>query len=107
MEELDSPIVQSTSSADAAILNTDAASFAYYDQLARNLRKAGVRVCVYLADKKLAAQYKWAEHNAIPYAILVSKEEEEQNRFTLKNLVSRENHPNLTLQEALPILQRN
>jgi len=107
LEELDSPIVQSTSSADAAILNTDAASFAYYDQLARNLRKAGVRVCVYLADKKLAAQYKWAENNAIPYAILVSKEEEEQNRFTLKNLVSRENHPNLTLQEALPILQRN
>lgn len=107
LEELDSPIVQSTSSADAAILNTDAASFAYYDQLARNLRKAGVRVCVYLADKKLAAQYKWAENNAIPYAILVSKEEEEQNRFTLKNLVSRENHPNLTLKEALPILQRN
>jgi histidyl-tRNA synthetase len=65
-----------------------------------------LRVCVHLTDKKLAAQYKWAENNAIPYAILVSKEEEEQNRFTLRHLANRENHPNLTLQEALTILQR-
>lgn len=106
LEELESPIVQSTSSADVAIFNTDMAGFAYYDQLARSLRKAGLRVCVHLTDKKLAAQYKWAENNAIPYAILVSKEEEEQNRFTLRHLANRENHPNLTLQEALTILQR-
>lgn len=106
LEELQSPIVQAASSADVAILNTDASSFSYYDSLARSLRKADVRVCVYLADKKLAAQYKWAETNAIPFAILASKEEQEQDRFTLKNLKTRENHPNLTLQEALSILQR-
>lgn len=107
LEELKSPIVASTSSADVAILNTDMTSFAYYDTIARALRKTGLRVCVYLADKKLAAQYKWAENNAITYAILASKEEEEENRFTLKNLGSRENYPSLTLEEALSILQRN
>lgn len=107
LEELKSPIVASTSSADVAILNTDMSSFAYYDSIARALRKTGLRVCVYLADKKLAAQYKWAENNAITYAILASKEEEEENRFTLKNLGTRENYPSLTLQEALSILQRN
>jgi len=107
LEELKSPIVASTSSADVAILNTDMTSFAYYDTIARALRKTGLRVCVYLADKKLAAQYKWAENNAITYAILASKEEEEENRFTLKNLGTRENYPSLTLEEALSILQRN
>lgn len=107
LEELKSPIVASTSSADVAILNTDMTSFAYYDTIARALRRTGLRVCVYLADKKLAAQYKWAENNAITYAILASKEEEEENRFTLKNLRTRENYPSLTLEEALSILQRN
>ena len=107
LEELKSPIVASTSSADVAILNTDMTSFAYYDTIARALRRTGLRVCVYLADKKLAAQYKWAENNAITYAILASKEEEEENRFTLKNLGTRENYPSLTLEEALSILQRN
>lgn len=106
LEELESPLVASSSSADVAILNTDMTSFAYYDTLARSLRKSGLRVCIYLADKKLAAQYKWAESNAIAFAILVSKEEEEQNRFTLKDLTNRQTFPSLTLQEAIHILQR-
>jgi histidyl-tRNA synthetase len=100
LEELKSPIVGTARSSDVVILNTDAALFPDYDRIARSLRSQGLKVDVYLGQKKLAAQYKWAETNAIPFAILCSAEEIAGQTLTLKNLTSRETIASLTIEEA-------
>jgi histidyl-tRNA synthetase len=100
LEELKSPIVGTARSSDVVILNTDAALFPDYDRIARSLRSQGLKVDVYLGQKKLAAQYKWAETNAIPFAILCTAEELEGQTLTLKNLTSRETIASLTINEA-------
>ncbi|WP_332448403.1 histidine--tRNA ligase [Sphaerochaeta sp.] len=106
LEELESPVVGKTNSADVAILNTDMSLFNQYDRMARTLRQAGLRVDVYLLEKKLAAQYKWAETNAVPFAILSDANTIETGLLTLKNLKTRASYASITLEEAIDHIRK-
>ena len=90
LEELNSPLVSSSGSADVAILNTGEDHFIHYDKTARALRSHGLKVAIYLSEKKIGAQYKWVESNAIPYTITLTNDDVNNQIYTLKEITSRQ-----------------
>ncbi len=107
LEELKSPIVSSASSSDVAIFNSDASLFATYDKVAREMRQQGLRVDVYLQNKKQTAQYKWAEMNAIPFAVLFTEDDLQSDTLTLKNLINRETYSSISIKEAIAYIKKD
>ena len=107
LEELKSPILKDGSSADLVIFCIDESLYSWYDVLARQFRNAGIRTDVYLLPKKMPAQFKYAQTNNICFGVTCGKEEHVQNRVTLKNLLNREMHPMITIEEAISIIKRN
>ena len=101
LSELQSPIAQAGSSADVAILNT-AGNFTACDLAGRILRSEGIATSVYLAAKKIAAQYKWAEAQAIRYALI----SEDGGTFTLKDLRDKESWQGISATEAATIIRK-
>jgi histidyl-tRNA synthetase len=63
-------------------------------------------VAVYLLNKKQGAQYKWAETNAIPFAILLSDEDVQSSTLTLKNLKNRDMHKALSIEAAIALIRK-
>ena len=55
-------------------------------QLAEELREHDISVAVNVLDKKLGDQFKHAEKNAIPFALIVGENELQSNTFKLKHL---------------------
>ncbi len=106
LEELGSPLVASASSADVALFNTDVTQFSTYDRIARAMRKHGLRVSIYLLNKKQGAQYKWAETNAIPFAVILSEDDVQNNTLTLKNLRTREMQNALSTEAAIAVITK-
>ena len=107
LEELQSPLIQKASSADLIIFCLDAGLRAWYDTLGRQFRLEGIGVDVYLLDKKMGAQFKYAEANHIPYGLSCGQDEKSAGKVTLKNLQTREMHQMITIEEAISILKRN
>ncbi len=101
LEELDSPITRAGSAADVALLGVQEHHEAC-DRAARILRNEGLSVSVYLVDKKIGAQYKWAEAQAIRYALLP----DDENTFTLKDLPGKQNWQRLTAEGAAAIIRK-
>ena len=101
LEELNSPLLQDIASSDVIILNQDERSRPHYHKFAALLRKAGVRCDIYLAQKKTVAQFKYAELNHIPYAILFSEQDIALGTCTLRNLATREDQPALTVEQVV------
>ncbi len=86
---------------DTIIFCLDNALMPYYLKTADKLRKAGVDCEVFPDCKKIAQQYTYAEKKGIQYGILIKQEDFEKNSLTLKNLKTREQTENLTIQEAV------
>jgi len=107
LEELNSPLLQDIASSDVIILNQDERSRPHYHKFAALLRKAGVRCDIYLAQKKTVAQFKYAELNHIPYAILFSEQDIALGTCTLRNLATREDQPALTVEQVVEHIGRN
>jgi len=107
LEELKSPILKDGSSAELVIFCLEESLYSWYDSLARQFRKQGIRTDVYLQQKKMPAQFKYAQTNNIVFGLTCGKEEHDQNRVTLKNLINREMHPMITIEEAISIIKRN
>lgn len=107
LEELNSPLLQDIASSDVIILNQDERSRPHYHKFAALLRKAGVRCDIYLAQKKTVAQFKYAELNHIPYAILFSEQDIALGTCTLRNLTTREDQPALTVEQVVEHIGRN
>lgn len=106
LEEMDSPLLKDTASSDVIILNQDDKDRPHYHHFATGLRAAGIRCEIYLADRKPIAQYKYAEQNHIPYAILIGKEDRESGTCTLRDLATREDRKSLSLDSVILALQR-
>ena len=106
LEELDHPLIQDTTSSDVIILNQNESYRSYSHQLAGALRKGGIRCDIYLADRKIGAQFKYAEQQRIPYAILLTDEDIAHQTCTLRELSKRIDHPNLTADEVIDYLKR-
>lgn len=90
IEELKLPILSDASSADCIIFNKGEELFGYGIQVANKLREEGIKVDLFLMNKKMNQQFKYAEKNRIPYGIMLSKEDKENGTITLKNLLTRE-----------------
>ena len=93
LEELGSPFFEKNSSADVIIFNTDEKMYGEYQKAANNLREAGIRVDVYLENKKINGQFKYAEQNTIPFGLFIN----EEKLYTLRNLSSRTDSTYLSL----------
>jgi histidyl-tRNA synthetase len=106
LEELESPILKSGSSADVIVFCLDNKLRSWYDSLARTIRTSGLRCDVYMLDKKMGVQFKYAETNHIPFGLTCGSEEFESNTVTLKNLLTRETHKMISIEKAVSLIQR-
>ncbi|WP_320130835.1 histidine--tRNA ligase [uncultured Sphaerochaeta sp.] len=106
LEELKSPVLKSGSSADVIVFCLDPTLRGWYDSLARTIRTSGLRCDVYMLDKKMGIQFKYAEMNHIPFGLTCGSEEFAANSVTLKNLLTRETHRNISIEDAISLIQR-
>ena len=65
-------------------------NFEYVAKIAEKFRNEGKNVQIYYEDKKIKAQFKYADKLQIPYVIVVGDEEVEANTYTIKNMVTGE-----------------
>ncbi len=71
--------------ADVLIISmTD--KFDYVSKVARDLRKQGKNVQIYFENKKVKAQFKYADKLQIPYTIVIGDDEVNSKTYTLKNM---------------------
>lgn len=88
------------------IFCTDPAQSARYQQTAAVLRRHGISCEVFPDPKKLVQQYTVAEKKGIPFGLLMP-EDTGSSTVTLKNLVTREQHEQIPIDEAVRIIQNN
>ncbi len=86
--------------ADVAIFNLAPGLLAYYNEIAYSLRSEGLRVDLFLEQKKLGAQFKLAERKHIPVALICGEDERKSGAISMKNLRSRESFEFASLAEA-------
>jgi len=85
---------------DVEIYNGDAALAIHYQGVAGALRKKGIAVEVFPDAVKMAKQYAVTEKKCVPWGILISKEEADSGKLTLKKLATRETFSGLSVDEA-------
>lgn len=91
--------------APVAIFCTNVDDMAYYQKLAKDLRKNGIGCDVFPEPKKMGQQYSWAEKKGVQWGILCDNENFRGNSiFTLKNLSTRETFEDCTVSNLLKIL---
>ncbi|MCI2129206.1 MAG: His/Gly/Thr/Pro-type tRNA ligase C-terminal domain-containing protein, partial [Sphaerochaeta sp.] len=59
-----------------------------------------------LENKKIGAQFKYAEQQRIPYALICGSNEHDADKVTLKNLLDRENKQMISLEEAIETIRK-
>jgi histidyl-tRNA synthetase len=74
------------STADVMVTTQNADSMSKYLKLAEDLRQSGVKVEVYLENKPLAAQLKYAAKKGFEFVIIANTEELEGGYAILKNM---------------------
>lgn len=60
--------------------------FDYVSKVARDLRGKGKNVQIYFENKKVKAQFKYADKLQIPYTIVIGDDEVNSNTYTIKNM---------------------
>ena len=88
------------------IFCTDPAQSARYQQTAAVLRRHGISCEVFPDPKKLVQQYTVAEKKGIPFGLLMP-EDTGSSTVTLQTLVTREQHEQIPIDEAMRIIQNN
>ncbi len=92
---------------DAEIFCTDEKLYTHYQVVAQKLREQGVNIEVISENKKMNQQYALAEKKGIPFGIVIYEEQAAKNELTLKNLTTREQFENITIEKAAEILLAN
>jgi histidyl-tRNA synthetase len=77
-----------SSNTELLVFNIEAGLASEYLKLAEALRKHDVKTEIFLEEKKVANQFKYAEKKNIPYVLFAGKEEFAKNKFNLKNIKS-------------------
>lgn len=85
---------------DAEIYCMDKSLAVLYQKVAAELRKEGVAVEVFPEAKKMGQQYAVTDAKGIKWGILIGSNEAEKNVVTLKNLATREQLENLSVEQA-------
>ncbi len=89
---------------DAIVLCMDENLFSHYQVVAQKLRDRGVCVEVISENKKMNQQYALAEKKGIPFSIGINEDQSKRNVLTVKNLNTREQFEDITLEKACEIL---
>lgn len=89
---------------DAEIFCLNAEHAAGYQKIAAKLRKNRISTEVFPEAKKMGQQYTIAERKNIPWGILCSEEQLKNSTLTLKNLKTREQFEDITVQKAAEII---
>ena len=89
---------------DCEIFCLDKTLSVHYQGIASKLREQGISVEVFADEKKIGQQYTVAEKKGIPFGIMIKAEDAENNVLTLKNLLTREQFANISVEEAAKII---
>ncbi|MEP6945171.1 MAG: histidine--tRNA ligase [Acidobacteriota bacterium] len=84
------PEIAESRAADVMVTIWDEASIVDSLNLARELRKQGIRVTVYPEPDKLGKQFKYADSTGIPFVCVLGDEERAAKKVKLKNMLSGE-----------------
>lgn len=90
---------------DVEIFCSDASLAVEYQKIASKLRDANFNVEVFPDAKKMNQQYAVAEAKNVPFGILMNKEQAQKDCLTLKNLLTREQFVDISVDDAIKILQ--
>lgn len=61
-------------------------NFEYISKVASKFRNEGKKVQIYYEDKKVKAQFKYADKLQIPYTVVIGEDEVNSNTYTIKNM---------------------
>ena len=89
---------------DAEIFCMDASLVVLYQRVASVLRAKGVKVEVFPEQKSMKAQYAVTDAKGIKWGILIGSNEAAKNAVTLKNLQTREQFVEISVEEAAKII---
>lgn len=98
-------IIQPTNPTVTAVLITSLEKDRQQDYLGIGglLRSANINTEVYLENKKLAAQLKYANKKGIPFVLIIGEEEFKNNTVVIKNMTNGEQQ-SVQLEHLVPIL---
>ena len=89
---------------DLEIFCMDSSLAAEYQGLAQKLRNAGISCEVFPDAKKIGQQYNVTDKKGIKWGILMNAENAKQGVFVLKNLETREQFENCTVEQTVKII---
>ena len=89
---------------DLEIFCMDSSLAVEYQGLAQKLRNAGISCEVFPDAKKIGQQYNVTDKKGIKWGILMNAENAKQGVFILKNLETREQFENCTVEQAVKII---
>lgn len=89
---------------DLEIFCMDSSLAVEYQGLAQKLRNAGISCEVFPDAKKIGQQYNVTDKKGIKWGILMNEENAKQGVFVLKNLETREQFENCTVEQAVKII---
>jgi histidyl-tRNA synthetase len=72
----------------------------HYQGVAAKLRAKGIAVEVFPDAKKIGQQYAVTDAKGVKWGILIGTNEAEKNVLTLKKLETREQFPDMTVEQA-------
>ena len=90
---------------DVIVLNMGVESNTYCHIISNKLRLSGLNTELYTDEAKLGNQFKYADRKGIPFAIIAGANEQNSNTCALKNLKTKEQTDNISLDEAIKIIQ--
>ena len=76
----------------------------YSTKVANVLRENNISTQMYLEDKKIKAQFKYADKLQVPFTIVIGEDEIQQNIVTLKNMQTGE-QSQVSIEEAVSIIK--
>lgn len=77
----------------------------HYFYLAQELRNHDISSEIFLESRKMNKQFQFAERKGIPWALICGDDEMKAGKMNLKNLMTRDSHEAITLDEAVAILK--
>ncbi|TGD56811.1 histidine--tRNA ligase [Flavobacterium humi] len=81
-----------TSTSKALFFNLGQEETQYAMKAITDLRRAGIKVEMYPDNVKMGKQFQYADKRSIPFAVIVGGDEIANNNYSVKNLVSGEQH---------------
>lgn len=87
------------------IFNMDNKFYPKYQKIASDLRKENINVEVFLDNKKIPQQFKYAEKKTIKYVLFAGESEIINDRYSLKNIIDGVEKKDLSIRDVIKELK--